>query len=94
MAQKKGPKTGAKKKKPITLPKHVTEEDGRTLVEMVPHKHCLNCGVSIPEDRETCSESCKNEWEKMVSRKKFWSYLPFFGAGFLLLLWMLLNFVG
>lgn len=94
MAQKKGPKGGAKKKKPITLKSGVVNEEGRTVVDMAPHKHCLNCGVSIPEDSETCSDKCKAEWDKIVSRKKFWAYLPFLGAGFLLLLWMIFSLAG
>lgn len=94
MPNKKGPKAGSKKKKTITVQKTTVTEDGKTVVDMIPHKHCHNCGVSIPPENETCSDKCKVEWEKMVSRKKFWAYLPFLGAGFLILLWILMNFAG
>jgi len=35
---------------------------------MEKHKHCLNCGISIPPDEVFCSEKCRNEY--MKKRKK------------------------
>jgi predicted nucleic acid-binding Zn ribbon protein len=90
MGSKKGPKKGAKKKRPIiaTTSRNPLPED--TTAGMVSHKHCLNCGVSIFPDRETCSEKCQTEWDKMVKRKKFWNYLPLIGALFLAFIWLIM----
>jgi len=35
-----------------------------------PHKHCLNCGISIPPDENFCSEKCKEEWINAIKRRK------------------------
>ena len=35
---------------------------------MEKHKHCLNCGISIPPEETFCSERCKDEYVK--KRKK------------------------
>jgi predicted nucleic acid-binding Zn ribbon protein len=28
------------------------------------HKHCINCGISIPPNETFCSEKCKEEYLK------------------------------
>jgi len=86
MLAKKSPKSGKKKKKRSIY----TDKATSGPKEIIPkHKHCLNCGVSIPADRETCSESCRLEWEKMLKRKKLWTYLPIIGTALLILFWIL-----
>ncbi|HIP17166.1 MAG TPA: DUF2116 family Zn-ribbon domain-containing protein [Methanothermococcus okinawensis] len=35
---------------------------------MEKHRHCLNCGISIPPEETFCSEKCKDEYIK--KRKK------------------------
>ncbi|HIQ32169.1 MAG TPA: DUF2116 family Zn-ribbon domain-containing protein [Methanothermococcus okinawensis] len=35
---------------------------------MERHRHCLNCGISIPPEETFCSEKCKDEYIK--KRKK------------------------
>jgi len=34
---------------------------------MERHRHCLNCGISIPPDETFCSERCKDEY---ISKRK------------------------
>ena len=81
MLAKKSPKGGKKKKRSIEY-----ERDHGKIKEIVPkHKHCVNCGVSIPPEKETCSDRCKLEWDKMVKRKKYWVYIPYIIAAILML---------
>ena len=35
-----------------------------------PHKHCLNCGISIPPDQNFCSEKCKEEWMAAIRKRR------------------------
>ncbi len=51
-----------------------------------PHKHCLNCGVSIPPDKEFCSKKCEEEWNRMVKKKKNITYFWLLLMGILLLI--------
>ena len=76
MASKKGPKTGSsKKKKPV---KRGGAKENEMAERTIPkHKHCNNCGLSIPPDEEFCSESCRGEFDRMVKRKRKWMWLPF-----------------
>ncbi len=66
----------------------------RESVDIVPHKHCLNCGIAIPPDKTFCSKKCENEWNEMIRKKKRFTYIWFlfltillifllFGSGFL-----------
>lgn len=95
MTQRKAPKSrGGKKKRPITKPPSDRVEENtppsHTLSSKVPkHKHCNNCGVSIAPEKETCSEECQVRWDKMLSRKKFWTYLPIIGTILIVLFWIL-----
>ena len=94
MTQRKAPKNrGGKKKRPIARPSIDQEEEEiptSTLSSKVPkHKHCNNCGVSISPNKETCSEECQARWDKMLSRKKFWTYLPIIGTVLIILFWLL-----
>jgi len=85
--KKKSPKTKTHKSKKQIVSQKVDDEDGfRPIPE---HKHCNNCGVSVPPDREYCSDSCRSTFEKMVKRKKQIMWLPFIGA-ILLIMFMLL----
>jgi len=97
MSSRKGPRTSGRKKRPLSASRAPSVEGQEMSVELSdipPHKHCLNCGVSIPPDRDTCSDKCKTEWDRMLSRKKFWNYLPLIGAAFLALLWLILMMSG
>lgn len=89
---KKSPKgTGPKRKRPIggTVSK-VPEPPA--VGQIVPkHKHCFNCGVSVSPDRDLCSDKCQADWDRMVKRKKYWTYLPLIGVVVLILLYILLN---
>ncbi len=58
---------------------------------IVPHKHCLNCGIAIPPDKTFCSQKCEEEWNNMVKRKKRFTYI---WLGFLLLLLLFLVIGG
>ena len=54
---------------------------------IVPHKHCLNCGIAIPPDKTFCSKKCEEQWNAMVKRKKRFTYI---WLGFLLILMLIL----
>ncbi|WP_292461089.1 DUF2116 family Zn-ribbon domain-containing protein [Methanothermococcus sp.] len=56
---------------------------------MEKHKHCLNCGISIPPDEIFCSEKCKEEYLK--KRKKIVRNQQMF---FLMMLIILAIYVG
>ena len=43
--------------------------------EIPPHKHCLNCGISIPPDKTFCSKKCEEEWNAMLRKKKINMYV-------------------
>jgi predicted nucleic acid-binding Zn ribbon protein len=91
LSPSKGPKKGGKKKRPLESRSSTEEEDIGPAPIVTDHKHCLNCGVSISPDKENCSAKCQEEWDKMIKRKKFWNYLPFIGAAFLLVLYILIQ---
>jgi len=52
------------------------------------HKHCMICGVSIPIDKEFCSEKCEEQYNKMVKKRKYslWIMMLIFPAMLLILL--------
>ncbi len=66
-------------------PKNPEEEITRLRIELdrlknsinqiPPHKHCLNCGISIPPDRTFCSQKCEREWNAMLRKKKINLYV-------------------
>jgi predicted nucleic acid-binding Zn ribbon protein len=59
--------------------------------EPIPkHKHCLICGVSIPFDKEFCSEKCEEQYNKMVRKRKYslWIIMLIFPIMFLILLFL------
>jgi len=51
-----------------------------------PHKHCVNCGISIPPDKDFCSTKCEEEWNRMVKKKKNITYFWLLLMGILLLI--------
>ena len=91
MVQKKGPKSSTKKKRPLQQKKGDHEDIRSYEANVQSHKHCFNCGISIQPDKDTCSESCQVEWDKLLKKKKFWNYLPLLGAAFLALLWLIMS---
>ena len=85
---KKSPKRSGKKKKPVTISRSPSGEKGDTGI-VIDHKHCYNCGISISPDKDICSDKCQVEWDKMLKRKKFMTYLPFIGIALLILFYIL-----
>ncbi len=47
----------------------------KEIKNITPHKHCLNCGISIPPDQTFCSKKCENEWNRILKRKKTMMYV-------------------
>ncbi len=91
-ADKKAPKNrSGKKKRVLGTNPMVKAEPQAVLVNIPPHKHCVNCGVSVPPGRETCSKECQENWDKMIKRKKYWTYLPLIGILLILLFYILTN---
>lgn len=43
--------------------------------EISPHKHCLNCGIAIPPDKDFCSKKCEDQWNMMIKKKKRFTYI-------------------
>ncbi len=42
---------------------------------MEPHKHCHICGTSIPTEENLCSEKCKDEYDKLLKKRRNRVYL-------------------
>ena len=42
---------------------------------IAPHRHCLNCGISIPPDKTFCSKKCEAEWNAIIRKKKINMYV-------------------
>jgi len=89
-AEKKNPKKKGWAKRPIDGPEPAKKDISVEATHFPPHKHCLNCGLSIPPGKETCSGACKEQWEKMLKRKKYWTYLPIIGFVLLMLFYLLI----
>jgi predicted nucleic acid-binding Zn ribbon protein len=89
---KKSPKgAGPKMKRPIAGSAKAPPTEA-IMAQLVPkHKHCFNCGVSVPPDKDLCSDRCQTEWDRMVKRKKYWTYLPLLGVVFLILIYIIMN---
>ncbi len=47
----------------------------KTKKEIAPHRHCMNCGIAIPPDKQFCSKKCEEEWNAMLRRKKTTMYI-------------------
>ncbi len=47
----------------------------KSVDEIKPHRHCLNCGIAIPPDKTFCSKKCEAEWNAMLRRKKMSIYV-------------------
>ena len=39
------------------------------------HTHCHICGKAIPVNETLCSEECKQQYQAMMKKRKFWIYL-------------------
>ena len=50
-----------------------------------PHSHCIVCGKAIPPGEKFCSEKCRQEYEKMVRRRKLYIYLMYLALAILLI---------
>ena len=88
--EKKGPKKrSGKKKKSIKRTQPDSESDKG--VGIPKHKHCNNCGVSVPPGEEFCSDVCRMEFDRMVKRKRKWMWLPFVITAALILLIIMLG---
>jgi predicted nucleic acid-binding Zn ribbon protein len=88
-SSKKSPKRSGKKKKPVTISRKTAPDEDSSPGNVRDHKHCFNCGISIPPDRDICSDKCQAEWDRLLKRKKMLTYLPFIGMGLLLLFYIL-----
>ncbi|KAA0006903.1 MAG: DUF2116 family Zn-ribbon domain-containing protein [Thermoplasmata archaeon] len=51
-----------------------------------PHNHCIICGKAIPAGEKFCSEKCKQEYERMVKRRKLYVYLMYLALALLLIM--------
>ncbi len=60
----------------------------KEIKEIPPHKHCLNCGIAIPPDKDFCSKKCEDQWNMMIKKKKRFTYiwLLFLGILFVILM--------
>ena len=60
---------------------------------MEKHRHCLNCGISIPPEETFCSERCKDEYIK--KRKKIIrnQLLIFFIIFIILIIYMVYDYI-
>ena len=61
---------------------------------VIDHKHCFNCGISVPANKDICSDKCQAEWDKMMKRKKLMTYLPFIGIILLIAFYMIVYASG
>ncbi|WP_456471491.1 DUF2116 family Zn-ribbon domain-containing protein [Methanocaldococcus sp.] len=50
------------------------------------HRHCLNCGISIPPDQVFCSEKCKLEYINKRKKAMRIQYM-FLGIAILLIIY-------
>jgi len=55
-----------------------------------PHSHCIVCGKAIPYGEKFCSEKCKNEYEKIIKRRKMYVYIMYLALAILIILFMIL----
>ncbi|HID17417.1 TPA: DUF2116 family Zn-ribbon domain-containing protein [Candidatus Bathyarchaeota archaeon] len=57
---------------------------------MPKHKHCAVCGISIPANREFCSEKCSEDYDKALKKRKYsmWIMMLVFPASLLLLMFL------
>lgn len=94
MSTKKSPKKSGKKKKPVVISKGSRKEEESPPPSIKEHKHCFNCGISIPPSKDICSDKCQVEWDKMIKRKKWMTYLPFIGIILLILFYILVYSSG
>ncbi|MBM7410111.1 DUF2116 family Zn-ribbon domain-containing protein [Methanococcus maripaludis] len=51
---------------------------------MEKHKHCINCGLSIPPEESFCSQKCKEEF--VQKRKKMMRSQQIFFVAMLVIL--------
>jgi len=86
----KGPQKRSGKKKRAIPSRKESYREGAPSEVVLPHKHCFNCGISIPPGKDICSDKCQLEWDRMMKRKKMLTYLPIFGILFLIVLYMII----
>ncbi|WP_017980984.1 DUF2116 family Zn-ribbon domain-containing protein [Methanocaldococcus villosus] len=55
-----------------------------------PHRHCLNCGISIPPDKVFCSDKCRIEYLKKRKAMMRTQYM-FLGIVVLILLYYIIT---
>ncbi len=54
------------------------------------HRHCLNCGISIPPDKVFCSEKCRLEYLQKRKRMMRLNYM-FLGVAILIILYYIIT---
>ncbi|ADG13794.1 Protein of unknown function DUF2116, Zn-ribbon [Methanocaldococcus infernus ME] len=59
------------------------------------HRHCLNCGISIPPDQVFCSEKCRMEYLNRRKKMMRVQYM-FIGIAILLIIYVFISnyFIG
>lgn len=62
------------------------------MVEKVPqHGHCQICGKAIPIKESVCSEECKEEYEKLMKKRKYYLYIMY-AAIFVVIIMFILSY--
>ncbi|WP_456419602.1 DUF2116 family Zn-ribbon domain-containing protein [Methanocaldococcus infernus] len=54
------------------------------------HRHCLNCGISIPPDQVFCSEKCRMEYLNRRKKMMRVQYM-FIGIAILLIIYVFIS---
>ncbi len=54
-------------------------------MDIPDHKHCLNCGISIPPDQRFCTKKCEEEWNQKLKHRKNMFYMEFILIAILLI---------
>jgi predicted nucleic acid-binding Zn ribbon protein len=58
-------------------------------MEIPKHRHCLNCGISIPPDQVFCSEKCRIEYMQRRKRMLRTQYMFLAIAGLIILYYII-----
>ncbi len=54
-------------------------------IQIIQHKHCINCGRAQPADIQYCSTRCEEEFVNLQNRKKKVLYINYAMMGFFVL---------
>ena len=62
-------------------------------VQIPQHKHCQVCGKAIRSKETMCSDECKAEWDKTISKKKLW-LVAYIAAAVVMVVVLMLSLEG